>query len=66
MRMTARQYRVMGREKFLDAMLAELEAKAKRPELTSEERASLQEEVVQAKAELAARREQQAVERKAA
>ncbi len=66
MRKTADEIVAMGREGFIDAMFAELEAKAQRPGLSPEERERLQHEVEKVRAQLAARRERQAAEKRAA
>ncbi len=60
MRTTVREYKEMDGEELMDALLAELEEKSRRPDLTPEEREAAEAQYRRAKEQLAARRGRQA------
>ncbi len=66
MRKTVGEIHAMGRQGFVDAVVAEMEAKAKNPDLPAEERQRLQRYVDRVKAELAQEGQEGTITRRAA
>ncbi len=61
MKKTLGEIIAMGREKFKDALLEELRERAESPDISEEERERRRAEVKKVEAQLAARRQQEAV-----